>query len=113
MILWLGDFCVVVASVRFYYSYRQSSLVFITTAQGKGTITVLSSLWPKVEPITSIIAVCLPTYGPLFANRGLGSMIRSTLSLFSLSSCTTGFSYFARMPMTATSLVTRTANGTS
>ncbi|KAF2788503.1 hypothetical protein K505DRAFT_219729, partial [Melanomma pulvis-pyrius CBS 109.77] len=66
LILWLGIFCVVAASVRFYYSYRQLNLVFVTTAQEKGTITVQASLWSKIEPSASIIAACLPTYGPLF-----------------------------------------------
>ncbi|KAF2732224.1 hypothetical protein EJ04DRAFT_566122 [Polyplosphaeria fusca] len=96
LILWLGIFCVVAASVRFYYSYRQLSLVFVTTAQEKGTITVKASLWSKIEPSASIIAACLPTYGPLFSNFGMSSMIRSTLSFFSISSRTAGSSNFSK-----------------
>jgi hypothetical protein len=88
MVLWLGVFCVVAASVRFYYAYCQLSVVFIATAQEKGTITVQASLWSKIEPSASIIAACLPTYGPLFNNRGLSTMIRSTFSFFSISSRT-------------------------
>lgn len=96
MILWLGAFCVVAASVRFYYSYRQLNAVFVATAQEKGTITILSSLWSKIEPSTSIIAACLPSYGPLFANRGMPTMIRSTLSFFSIRSRTAGSSNFSK-----------------
>lgn len=96
MILWLGIFCVVAASVRFFYAYRQLNVVFTATAQEKGTITVLASLWSKIEPSTSIIAACLPTYGPLFSNTRLGSIIRSTLSFFSASSRTAGSSNFSK-----------------
>ncbi|KAF1953776.1 hypothetical protein CC80DRAFT_595667 [Byssothecium circinans] len=96
LVLWLGIFCVVAASVRFYYSYRQLKVVFLATAQEKGTITVLASLWSKIEPSTSIIAACLPTYGTLFSNTGLSSMIRSALSFFSVSSRTAGSFNFSK-----------------
>ena len=40
-----------------------------------------------IEPNTSIIAACLPCYGPLFANgRSPQSLVRSVRSIFSLRS---------------------------
>ncbi|KAL8915819.1 MAG: hypothetical protein Q9172_006632 [Xanthocarpia lactea] len=85
-ILWLGIFCVVCASVRFYYAHLQLSKVFLATAQEKATITVNSSLWSKLEPSASIIAACLPTYAPLFKHWSTGSMLKSAASFFSFRS---------------------------
>ncbi|KAL9640529.1 MAG: hypothetical protein Q9204_000676 [Flavoplaca sp. TL-2023a] len=85
-ILWLGIFCAVCASVRFYYAHLQLQVVFMATAQEKATITTSSSLWSKLEPSASIIAACLPTYGPLFRNRTLGSIFKSAASFFSIRS---------------------------
>ncbi|KAL8848317.1 MAG: hypothetical protein Q9221_006671 [Calogaya cf. arnoldii] len=85
-ILGLGIFCTVCASVRFYYANLQLHVVFQATAQEKATITTNSSLWSKLEPSASIIAACLPTYGPLFKNRTLGSMFKSAASFFSIRS---------------------------
>ncbi|KAL8757889.1 MAG: hypothetical protein Q9184_004098 [Pyrenodesmia sp. 2 TL-2023] len=90
LILWLGIFCAVCASVRFYYAHLQLDAVFVATAQEKATITVNSSLWSKLEPSASIIAACLPTYGPLLKNRTLGSMFKSAASFFSLRSRSRG-----------------------
>jgi hypothetical protein len=86
LILWLGLFCVIAASVRFYYSYKQLAVVFAATAQEKGSITVMSAMWSKIEPSSSIIAACLPTYGPLLSHSSLGTMIKSARSFFSISS---------------------------
>ncbi|KAI4157563.1 MAG: hypothetical protein LQ342_008185 [Letrouitia transgressa] len=85
-ILWLGIFCVVCASVRFYYANLQLTAVFTATQTEKATITVNSSLWSKLEPSASIIAACLPTYGPLVKNRTIGSMVKSAAGFFSLRS---------------------------
>lgn len=86
LILLLGIFCVICASVRFYYSYRQLRAVFDATAAQKGTITVDAQLWSILEPSASIIAACLPTYGPLIKGRNLTSMVRSARSFLSISS---------------------------
>lgn len=85
-ILWLGIFCVVSASVRFYYAHLQLDVVFSATAQDKAHITVKSSLWSKIEPSASIVAACLPTYGPLAQKCNFGSMVKSAVSFFSIRS---------------------------
>ncbi|KAF2437711.1 hypothetical protein P171DRAFT_478002 [Karstenula rhodostoma CBS 690.94] len=64
LILWLGNFCVGASSVRFYYSYRQFNVVFVTTAQEKGTIAVQSSLWSRIERAApSLLHSCPPMAG--------------------------------------------------
>ena len=57
-------------------------------AQTKPLVVLISHgyLWSHVEPNCSIIAACLPTYGPLFADGGMASFFRSIRSLFSLGS---------------------------
>ena len=85
-ILWLGIFVVVCASVRFYYAHLQLNAVFTATTEQKATITVDSSLWSKLEPSASIIAACLPTYGPLVRKHSLGSMVKSFADFFSIRS---------------------------
>jgi len=86
LILWLGVFCVICASVRFYYSYKQLQVVFEATAQEKASITVMASLWSKLEPSASIIAACLPTYGPLLSHSSFKSLLQSARSFFSIGS---------------------------
>ncbi|KAI4193814.1 MAG: hypothetical protein LQ346_003824 [Caloplaca aetnensis] len=85
-ILWLGIFCAVCASVRFYYAHLQLDAVFVATAQQKAAITVKAALWSKLEPAASIIAACLPTYGPLLKNSNVGSLFKSAASFFSIRS---------------------------
>lgn len=49
-----------------------------------------------IEPNCSIIAACLPTYGPLFAGgRGLSSIVNSVRSVFSLRSTTSSRNRYA------------------
>jgi hypothetical protein len=88
MILWLGMFCVVCSSARFYYTYMELENVFVATAAEKGNITTMASMWSELEPSAAIIAACLPTYGPLLKFYNISSMIRSARSLFTLSSRT-------------------------
>ena len=85
-ILWLGIFCVVCASVRFYYTHLQLYVVFNATATEKAHITVNASLWSKLEPSASIIAACLPTYGPLVQKRNIGSVAKRAAKIFSIGS---------------------------
>lgn len=50
-----------------------------------------------IEPNTSILAACLPTYGPLTAGgRAPGSIVRSVRSIFSLGSVGSGGSHPSR-----------------
>lgn len=85
-ILGLGIFCVVCASVRFYYTYLELDAVFVATAEEKAVITTNASLWTKLEPSASIIAACLPTYGPLVQKHSFGSMAQSAAKFFSIRS---------------------------
>lgn len=46
-----------------------------------------NALWAHIEACASIVAACLPTYGPLFGGvRSLESLVGSFRSLFSIGS---------------------------
>ena len=47
-------------------------------------------IWTHIEPNCSIIAACLPTYGPLFKGHSADSFIAGLRSFFSVSSWSTG-----------------------
>ena len=50
-------------------------------------ITFYSFIWSVIQPCTSTIAACLPTYGPAFRDgRSLKSLLASVRSMLSLSS---------------------------
>ena len=57
-------------------------------------VATKNSIWSVVEPNMSVVAACLPTFGPLYQHaRSPGSMIKSLRSLLSpssISSKTTG-----------------------
>ncbi|OTA60395.1 hypothetical protein K449DRAFT_435499 [Hypoxylon sp. EC38] len=84
-IFWLGIFCCVAAAVRLALVYRVLSEVLST-----GTAVSLQSLqfvFLMVEPHFSIIAACLPCYGPLIeGGRSPDSLVRSVRSIISLAS---------------------------
>jgi hypothetical protein len=64
-IFWLGGFVCVSAIIRFVFLYNS---IHRLTDYGKNqysSITV-AFIWAEVEPNTSVIAACLPSYGPLF-----------------------------------------------
>ncbi|KAF2198219.1 hypothetical protein GQ43DRAFT_494122 [Delitschia confertaspora ATCC 74209] len=91
-IFWLGAFCCVSAAVRLYYLHKEITKVTSGTADGTTDPTAnpyanisRGFIWAHIEPNCSIIAACLPTYGPLFHNgRSAHSLIRSLRSaLFS------------------------------
>ncbi|KAL8936566.1 MAG: hypothetical protein Q9216_004868 [Gyalolechia sp. 2 TL-2023] len=85
-ILWLGVFCVVCASVRFYYAHLELDAILVAKTQDKATITANAALWARLEPSASIIAACLPTYMPLVRRSTLGSMVKSAATFFSIRS---------------------------
>jgi hypothetical protein len=64
-IFWLGGFVCVSAIIRFVFLYNQ---IYRLTDFGKNTYSsvTLAFIWAEVEPNCSVIAACLPTYGPLF-----------------------------------------------
>ena len=50
-------------------------------------VATKNSIWSVVEPHMSVVAACLPTFGPLYQHVGSpASMIRSLRSLLSISS---------------------------
>lgn len=81
----LGLFCVIASSVRLAYlveisRYKQSDRKFATASFN-------TAIWSIIEPCTSSIAACLPTYGPLFKDgRGLSTLLRSVASKLSITS---------------------------
>ncbi|ORY11851.1 hypothetical protein BCR34DRAFT_564780 [Clohesyomyces aquaticus] len=86
-IFWLGAFCAVAAITRLILLRQSLDLV----VQSKGFEAVYNQAkqfcFMLLEPNCSIMAACLPCYGPLFAHgRGMESMLRSVRSVFSLRS---------------------------
>ncbi|KAF4628607.1 hypothetical protein G7Y89_g9542 [Cudoniella acicularis] len=88
---WLGAFCVVVAVLRLVFLKQATQQAIDSAKAGEGfsAVSLESKLFIFVllEPNCSIIAGCLPCYGPLFTGgRGLDSIIRSIRSVLSLQS---------------------------
>ncbi|ERF76448.1 hypothetical protein EPUS_07328 [Endocarpon pusillum Z07020] len=90
----LGFFCIVASAVRLGYyiqliKMRQADRHF-------STITFNCVLWSVIEPCASIIAACLPTYGPLFEEgHGLTTIFRSIASKVPLTSNKSHISLFS------------------
>lgn len=88
-IFWLGSFCCVAAAVRVALINASVRAVIASQSSGFSAIYLQSTQFVFVilEPQCSIIAGCLPCYGPLFAGgRAPESLIRSVRSVFSLAS---------------------------
>ncbi|KAF2728065.1 hypothetical protein EJ04DRAFT_450090 [Polyplosphaeria fusca] len=86
-IFWLGAFCVVAAIVRLVL--LNESIHTVVDATGFNTVFVQwkNFIFMILEPNCSIIAACLPTYGPLFKGAwNMESLMRSFRSVFSLQS---------------------------
>ncbi|KAI1147775.1 hypothetical protein F4825DRAFT_436349 [Nemania diffusa] len=87
LIFWLGAFCVVAATTRLVLLDQSIQAVL----ESRSSVAVQSKqfIFLILEPNCSIIAACLPCYGPLLkAGRGPESLIRSVRSMFSLQSRT-------------------------
>ncbi|KAI1761978.1 hypothetical protein GGR53DRAFT_503358 [Hypoxylon sp. FL1150] len=85
LIFWLGAFCCVAAIVRMIL-VSQSLDQVVQTGNAVYTQSV-QFIFMILEPNCSIIAACLPCYGPLVAGgRAPESIIRSVRSVFSLRS---------------------------
>jgi hypothetical protein len=106
VIFWLGSFCVLAAIVRmillnqsihmvldsvsfsqvctypsYYYTDFPQILISYVVVQWKNFVFMI------LEPNCSIIAACLPCYGPLFkSGKAIESILRSVRSVFSLRS---------------------------
>ncbi|KAA6408787.1 MAG: integral membrane [Lasallia pustulata] len=66
-IFWLGIFCVVSSAVRLYFAYELSlaGTARHTSDNHYSYVAVNMLIWSEIEPCASIIAGCLPTFGPL------------------------------------------------
>lgn len=69
-IFWLGGFVCVSATIRFVLLYNS---IYRLTDYGENQYSSITTafIWAEIEPNTSVIAACLPTYGPLFREGGI------------------------------------------
>ncbi|KAI1411212.1 hypothetical protein F5Y13DRAFT_201420 [Hypoxylon sp. FL1857] len=85
MVFWLGIFCCVAAIVRMVLLKRV--LQGVVNANDQIYTESTQFIFMIIEPNASIIAGCLPCYGPLFSGgRAPESLVRSIRSTFSLES---------------------------
>ncbi|KAI1373129.1 hypothetical protein F4677DRAFT_430333 [Hypoxylon crocopeplum] len=87
LIFWLGIFCCIASIVRVVFLVQLLS----TVVEAKSAIAIQSKqfVFLVIEPHCSIIAGCLPCYGPLLASiggRAPESLVRSVRSIISLRS---------------------------
>jgi hypothetical protein len=85
-VFWLGGFVCVSAIVRFVLLYNS---IYKVSDYGKNQYSTFTPafIWAEVEPNMSVIAACLPTYGPLFKNGGIfPRMANSIKSMFGYNS---------------------------
>ncbi|KAL5117423.1 hypothetical protein ACEQ8H_004739 [Pleosporales sp. CAS-2024a] len=80
-IFWMGFFCVIATAVRLYFGHQLS-----LAGNGKpvtdeefSNASVNNVIWAEIESCCSIIAACLPTYGPLMRSMACPTFISSTL----------------------------------
>ncbi|KAH5254333.1 hypothetical protein HBI25_136520 [Parastagonospora nodorum] len=87
LIFWLGAFCVVAAIVRFILLHQTLDAVLSSAGNGAVHLQSKNFVFMLIEPNCSVIAACLPCYGPLLRNgRSQMSLVHSVRSLFSLRS---------------------------
>jgi hypothetical protein len=85
--------CCIASVLRFYYVYKEAYASTSSTGVNRYESVTLSVTWATIEPSTSVIAACLPTYGHLFhSNRGLSTRVRSFWSRLTLKSAGSGAS---------------------
>lgn len=86
-IFWLGAFCVVAAIVRTVLLDESIRSVVSSASYSHVSNQSKQYIFMVLEPNCSILAACLPTYGPLIAGgRAPESIVRSVRSVFSLRS---------------------------
>lgn len=85
MIFWLGGFCCVAAIIRLVYMTQGEATGTVSRFNGGDTALAndaKSAVFITIEPNSSIIAACLPCYGPLLKQgRALDSPVRSIRSV--------------------------------
>jgi hypothetical protein len=87
LIFWLGAFCAVAAIVRTVLLDQSIREVVASVSYTKVASQSRQYIFMVLEPNCSILAACLPTYGPLVSGgRAPESLVRSVRSVFSLRS---------------------------
>ncbi|KAI1373813.1 hypothetical protein F4677DRAFT_428336 [Hypoxylon crocopeplum] len=85
LIFWLGAFCCVAAVVRLVF--LDQSVRAVVESENNVYLQSKQYIFLILEPNCSIIAACLPCYGPLFVGgRAPESLVRSVRSILSLGS---------------------------
>ncbi|KAH7316783.1 hypothetical protein B0I35DRAFT_512661 [Stachybotrys elegans] len=79
-IFWMGFFCVIATAVRLYFGYRLSEAGSgrPVSDQEFSYVSVHNVIWAEIESCCSIIAGCLPTYGPLARSLSLPTFMTTT-----------------------------------
>jgi hypothetical protein len=83
--------CCIASILRFYYVHTEIYQSTASTGSNRYAVVTPGVTWAAIEPSTSVIAACLPTYGHLF-NRSwsLPSRLRSFWSRLTTRSSNTG-----------------------
>ena len=90
--------CCIAAAIRFYYLYKGEPKVQGSPGHSHYSYATREYIWGHIEPSCSIVAACLPTYGPIFiGNKSLERWMNSLRSFMSLRS-NSGSSYRFRTP---------------
>ncbi|EMR71348.1 putative integral membrane protein [Eutypa lata UCREL1] len=78
-VFWMGFFCVVATSVRLYFGYKLSEAGSgrPVSDQEFSYVSVNNVIWAQVESCCSVIAGCLPTYGPLIRSSSFSEFVSS------------------------------------
>ncbi|CAG8975328.1 hypothetical protein HYALB_00005658 [Hymenoscyphus albidus] len=88
-IFWTGIFCIFAASVRIYFTYGLGHFGNKQAISDEhfSYVSVNVLIWGEIESCCSIIASCLPSYGPLVQGtslvRKLGRGFSTVVDLFS------------------------------
>ncbi|KAI4869231.1 hypothetical protein F4820DRAFT_444353 [Hypoxylon rubiginosum] len=78
-VFWMGFFCVVATSVRLYFGYKLSEAGSGRPVSDEefSYVSVNNVIWAELESCCSVIAGCLPTYGPLIRSFSFTEFVTS------------------------------------
>ncbi|CAJ2513881.1 Uu.00g020000.m01.CDS01 [Anthostomella pinea] len=76
----MGFFCIVATSVRLYFGYKLSEAGSGRPVSDEefSYVSVNNVIWAEIESCCSVIAACLPTYGPLIRSLSFPEFLAST-----------------------------------
>ncbi|XDG07882.1 hypothetical protein ABKA04_007497 [Annulohypoxylon sp. FPYF3050] len=98
-VFWLGFFCVVATIVRLYFGYKLSEAGSGRPVSDEefSYVSVNNVIWAELESCCSVIAGCLPTYGPLIRSfsfteffTGIFNSLRSSVKRKSVNQSSQG-----------------------